>query len=101
VLLATGLDNLGRSRLSCRDADGREVWKVDLPYGPLAGTPLEIDGTYLLAATSGVIWRVESATGKELAKIETGCPLGTGPVRLGDQLLVGGRDGSLYKVEQP
>jgi len=56
---------------------------------------------YALAATSGVIWCVDPSTGKELAKVEIGYPLSTGPVQLGRQLLVGGHDGSLYEVETP
>jgi len=96
VLLATEDD-----RLYCLDAVQEIVWQVALPYGPLAGAPLEIDGHFVLAAQSGVIWRAEPATGNELAKIETGYPLGTGPVRLGDGLLIGGQDGCLYKVPLP
>lgn len=96
VLLATDDD-----QLYCLDADQETVWQIPLPYGPLAGPPIEVDGHYLLAAESGVIWRVETATGNEVAKIETGYPLGTGPVKLGDGLLVGGHDGSLYKVQMP
>jgi len=96
VLLATDDD-----QLYCLDAKQQIVWQVALAYGPLAGAPLEADGHYLLASASGVIWRVEPATGRELAKLETGYPLGTGPVRLGDGLLVGGHDGSLHKVPLP
>jgi outer membrane protein assembly factor BamB len=96
VLLATDDD-----QLYCLDANQKVVWRLPLSYGPLAGNPLNTDAGYVLAATSGVIWRLESATGKELAKIETGCPLGTGPVPLGDGLLVGGHDGCLYKVQMP
>ena len=96
VLLATDDD-----QLYCLDADQKTVWQVPLPYGPLAGAPIEVDGHYLLAARSGVIWRAETATGNEVARIETGYPLGTGPVRLSDGLLVGGHDGSLYEVQMP
>jgi len=96
VLLATDDD-----QLYCLDGDQKTVWQVPLPYGPLAGAPIEVDGHYLLAAESGVIWRAETATGNEVAKIETGYPLGTGPVKLGDGLLVGGHDGSLYMVRMP
>ena len=96
VLLATDDD-----QLHCLDANRKVVWQVTLAYGPLAGAPLAIDGHYVLAATSGVIWRVEPATGKELGKIETGQPLGTGPVPLGDGLVVGGHDGCLYTLKMP
>ena len=96
VLLATDDD-----RLYCLDAGRKIVWQVPLLYGPLAGRPLSTESGDVLAAASGVIWRLDPATGKELAKIETGQPLGTGPVPFGDGLLVGGHDGCLYKVQVP
>ena len=46
-----------------------------------------------------MVARVEAASGKELAKIETGRPLGTGPVLLGNDLLLCGNDGTLHVVE--
>ena len=96
VLLSTDDD-----RLLCLDGSGELRWRVQLPYGPLAGTPLEAGDQYILAALGGVVWRVEAMTGKELGKIDTGRPLGTGPVPLGNQLLLGGRDGSLLEIERP
>jgi hypothetical protein len=87
--------------LHCLDAEGKLLWQVPLPYGPLAGDPLELDGAYVLAAAVGVIWRIDPATGNELARIETGYPLATGPTLLGEDLLVAGEDGSLYKVPKP
>jgi len=96
VLLATDDD-----RLYCLDAGGEVVWEVPLPYGPLAGRPLGTESGDVLAARSGVLWRLDPATGKELATVEAGNPLGTGPVPLGDGLLVGGHDGCLYKVPMP
>jgi hypothetical protein len=96
VLLSTD-DN----RFLCLDGSGELRWLVQLPYGPLAGTPLEVGDQYILAALGGAVWRVEAKTGKELGKIDTGRPLGTGPVPLGNQLLLGGRDGSLLEIERP
>ena len=88
-------------RLCCVDAEQKMLWKIALLYGPLAGAPLAIDKGYVLAATGGVVWRVEASTGEEVAKVETGYPLATGPVLLGSRLLVGGHDGNLYEIEKP
>lgn len=96
VMLSTDDD-----RLLCLDGTGELRWQIKMPYGPLAGPPLETGNHYVLAATGGVVWRIEAATGKEVGKIDTGRPLGTGPVLLGKHLLIGGRDGSLYKVKLP
>jgi len=101
VLLATD-----DGQLLLLDAEGKVLGRLPLPYGPLAGTPLEIDGSYVLASASGVVWRVRPPSGdapaKELGKIETGRPLGSGPVlRREGHLLLAGRDGSLLEVAMP
>ena len=96
VLLATD-DN----QLLCLDAKGEKLWQIALAYGPLAGSPLAVEDGYVFASTSGVIWRVDAKTGKELGKVETGRALATGPAAMGNQVFVGGTDGSIYEVKQP
>ncbi|HID74982.1 MAG TPA: hypothetical protein EYP56_03190, partial [Planctomycetaceae bacterium] len=88
-------------QLHCLDEQKRLLWQITLPYGPLAGAPLALDGDYILASTDGVLWRVEGTTGKEKGKVAVEQPLGTGAVRLGDRLVVGGHDGTLYQVPIP
>ena len=82
------------------DAEGK-VRTGNLPHGPLAGMPIGVDDHLLFASTRGVIWKIDAATGEELGSVDVKLPLQTGPVLLGDHLLVGGRDGSLYRVDKP
>jgi outer membrane protein assembly factor BamB len=95
VMLATD-----SGQLCCLDATGQLLWQAPLPYGPLVGSPLAAGDHYLLAAGS-VVWRVDGKTGKELAKADAPGPLATGPVLLGNRLLLGGHDGSLYQLTPP
>lgn len=95
VLLAT------EDHLYCLADAPKLLWKVPLPAGPLAGPPLENAGAYLLAAAGGLVWRVDPATGKELARTEIRQPLATGPVPFGSDLLVGAPDGTLYQIKRP
>ncbi|MBN1588192.1 MAG: PQQ-binding-like beta-propeller repeat protein, partial [Pirellulales bacterium] len=88
-------------QLVCLNSAGEIVWKTPLEHGPLAGPPLPVANDYLLAYANGVLVHVEGASGKELAKLETGRPLGTGPVLLGENVLLVGNDGTLYVSEQP
>ena len=76
--------------------------RVDrLPYGRPIGEPL-VEGTnWLFATATGIVWRVDSATGEELAKEETGLALGSGLVQLGSRLIVAGHDGTLYVTSKP
>ncbi len=96
VLMATE-DN----RLFCVNADGKQLWRTKLKYGPLAGAPLLLGGNYILVARGGTICRIETATGKELGKLDVGFPLATGAAPIGQGLLVGGFDGTIYEVRQP
>ena len=96
VLAATD-DN----QLFCLDAKGKRLWQVKLEHGALAGAPLRIGKAYVLASRSGIVSRIEAATGKELGSVDTGYPLAAGPVLCGQKLLVGGHDGTLYEVRQP
>ena len=96
VMLTT--DN---GQLICLDDRQNLLWQINLPYGPLAGPPWATAGQFILASQSGVVWRVDAASGKELGKVETASPLGTGPVALGNRLFVGSHDGCIYEVQVP
>ncbi|MEE8450643.1 MAG: PQQ-binding-like beta-propeller repeat protein, partial [Thermoguttaceae bacterium] len=96
VMLATD-DN----QLYCFDGAGKLVWQTVMAHGPLAGRPLPIEDGYVAASLSGVVWRIDAKTGEQLGKVETGRPLGCGPVRLGTRLLLGGFDGTLYQIQLP
>lgn len=88
-------------RLYCMGPDQKLTWQVPTPHGPLAGTPLRAGGKYFLSSTGGKVWVVDAASGKTLTETDVGHPLATGPVLLGDRLVVGGHDGTLYHIQQP
>ena len=88
-------------KLLCFGADGKPSWTIGLIHGLPAGRPLAVGNDLIFASLDGVVWRVEAATGRELAELETGHPLGTGPVLLGKRLLLSGHDGTLYLIDQP
>jgi len=88
-------------QLLCLDGKGDLAWRVALLHGPLAGPPLPAGGDFLLAHASGVLARVEGGSGREVARIETGNPLGAGPIPLDEKVLLVGSDGTLYVSEFP
>lgn len=94
VMLATDKEGL-----ICFEAGQTQRWISKLPYGPLAGLPLEDQGGYILASTSGMVWRVSGADGSEISKVDVGEPLGLGAAAFGTaQLLVSGADGTLFII---
>ena len=96
VLLATDDD-----QLYCLTPEQKLLWQVPLAHGPLAGAPAESGGRYVLASMAGMVWTIDAESGKEAAVEDLGRPLGCGPVPFGDQLLLAGRDGTLYLVGKP
>jgi outer membrane protein assembly factor BamB len=96
VLVATA-----KGRLFCVNEQQEVVWQADLKYGPLSGAPFLAGDDIYLSAQSGMVWRVSAASGKELGKVDAGCPLGTGPMLIGTRLIVGGHDGSLLELKKP
>lgn len=95
VLLATEA-----GQLLCFDAEAQLRWRVALPDAPLAGATV-LDDHLLLATAAGTLWRIDAGDGHEVGRVELRRPLATDPVPVGREVVVGGRTGSLYRVEVP
>jgi TolA-binding protein len=91
---------LQERKLICVEQD-RQLWQADLPRGPLAGRPQMIDTDLLLVHAAGAVARLDVASGKELAAVDIGEPLGDTVAPFGNRLLVGGRDGVLHIANSP
>lgn len=74
------------------------VWQVPWQHGHLAGMPLATDDGLLLSTMTGQIYRLAADSGNELASVDLGEPLATGPVALGDRWLLAGCGGTLLVV---
>jgi outer membrane protein assembly factor BamB len=98
VIIASELDGI-----VCFDAEPKLRWQLSpSPHGPLAGPPLATDdGDLVLIYQSGVVARVDAATGKELATTEVGQPLGSAACLLGSELFLSGSDGVIHRVSLP
>lgn len=96
MLLATDTDEL-----CCFDAEGKQVWRVPLPHGPLSGHPVLVQGELVCASTSGIVWRAAMDTGQELGKADVGEALDSGPVAFSGGILLAAADGSLRVVRMP
>lgn len=74
------------------------VWQIPWKHGPLAGEPLATDDGLLLSTMTGQVYRLAAESGNELASVDLGEPLATGPVALGDRWLLAGYGGTLMVV---
>ncbi len=80
---------------------GELRWQVPLEHGQLAGPPLVIADSVLLAYRKGVVERRSLADGKPLGTINVEHPLATGPVAFLQKLVVAAADGTLLVIDQP
>jgi outer membrane protein assembly factor BamB len=88
--------------LVCFAADGRVRWQQPPDRGSLAGPPLACpDGDLLVAYQSGLVCRLDAATGNALAQHDVGEPL-LGPVCIvGSQVFIAGSDGVVHRITLP
>ncbi len=86
----------------CIGGDGRVRWQRPTDQGFLAGPPLGLpDGDLLVALQSGIVARLDAATGKELSHHDVGEPL-AGPICVWkSQAYLSGSDGVVHRVSIP
>jgi hypothetical protein len=88
-------------KLLALDPKGETRWQANLENGPLAGAPLVLPDSILIAYRKGIIERRSLADGKPIATLNVEQPLATGPVSFLQKLVVAGNDGAILVVDQP
>jgi outer membrane protein assembly factor BamB len=88
--------------LVCLGGDGRVRWQRPPEHGFLAGPPVALpEGDLLVAHQSGLVCRLDAATGKELSRHEVGEPL-AGPICIWkSQAYLSGSDGVVHRIPIP
>ncbi len=89
--------------LVCLASDGKIRWQEATSiHGPIAGPPLATsEGDLLVAFQSGIVCRLDPATGKELSRHDIGEPL-LGPLcLLGANVYLSGSDGVVHRTSLP
>jgi outer membrane protein assembly factor BamB len=96
ILLATDAGDL-----VCLDSAGKQLWKIALVDGPLAGHPVEVGGDIVLALKRGLLLRVAAASGKEIARADLSQSLSGDAAVAGSTLLMPTAAGGILKVVFP
>jgi outer membrane protein assembly factor BamB len=89
------------NELYCFDGQPAKRWQVPLPYGPLAGDPVLLEGKLVLASTRGVVWSIDPANGQEASRVELNQPLASAAIPVGAHLILAGPDGVLHRIAKP
>ncbi|HVT29503.1 MAG TPA: PQQ-binding-like beta-propeller repeat protein [Lacipirellulaceae bacterium] len=96
-LLVTTADD----KLIDLSAEGNVKWQEPIQNGPLAGPPLVLPDSIVLAYRKGVIERRSLADGKIVGTANLQQPVATGPVAFMQHLVLAGPDGTLLVVDMP
>jgi hypothetical protein len=88
--------------LVCIGGDGKSRWQQPLSHGPLAGPVIATpEGDLVAAHQSGVVSRLDAASGKELANHDVGEAL-QGPACIqGQHVFLAGSDGVVHRIAVP
>ena len=84
--------------LVCLDGQQNEKWTIEIAEQDqrLAGPPVFVNGSYILASIRGTVWKVDAATGEEQQKVDLGEPLGSGVIQFNGRSIVLSHDGTLH-----
>ncbi|MBL8848870.1 MAG: PQQ-binding-like beta-propeller repeat protein [Planctomycetaceae bacterium] len=90
------------SSLHCLDlnAELTSRWQLDLNGAGLAGRPLKVGDSLLIALVDGRVQLIAAATGEVQKELTTGCRLSGAPVNAAGEWLVPSLDGSLIRVTE-
>jgi outer membrane protein assembly factor BamB len=89
------------SKLRGIDADGKELFQVELPAGPPIGKPIMHEGQVVLAGKSGWIVAIDTGSGTVLGQADLGQPISATPLLIDNILMVPGSEGVVYRTPVP
>ena len=89
------------SKLRGIDADGKELFQVELPAGPPIGKPIMHEGQVVLAGKSGWIVAIDAGSGTVLGQADLGQPISATPLLIDNILMVPGSEGVVYRTPVP
>lgn len=90
-----------RGQLLCLDAaqELNQRWTIPLDGDHITGTPTLVNGRLLVATMNGRVLLLDPASGDITGSLALEQPLEHGPMAIGEYMVVGSIDGSLFRVE--
>ncbi|MGI9469909.1 MAG: PQQ-binding-like beta-propeller repeat protein [Rubripirellula sp.] len=89
------------SKLRGIDADGAQLFEVDIPKGSPIGQPIVVDDTIVLVGKTGWLLAINATSGEVTGQTDLGQPISGTPLVAGTRLLVPGTEGVVYLTEIP
>jgi len=88
-------------QLHAYDAQGQEVFDVQLPAGKPVGKPVVEGDSLILAGGNGWVAVIDTKAGEVSGQTDLEQPISATPLSIGSSLLVPGKEGVIYIVKVP
>jgi len=75
--------------LRCLSFDGKELWKFNVPGGPVLASPVVASGRTYVSGCDSTLHVIDTKTGKELGSVQLEGQTGASAAVVGDDLYVG------------
>jgi outer membrane protein assembly factor BamB len=89
----------GDEHIYCLDKEGKQVWKFQVPGGPVMGTPAIVKNRTFAAGCDSNLTVLDLAKGKSLGSVDLGGQVGATVAIAGDRLFVGTMSNEVLAVD--
>jgi outer membrane protein assembly factor BamB len=85
--------------LRCLSLDGKELWKFNVPGGPVLASPVVAAGRTYVSGCDSTLHVIDTKTGKELGAVQLEGQTGASAAVVGDDLYVGTMSNQMLAID--
>jgi outer membrane protein assembly factor BamB len=85
--------------LHCLSKAGKELWKINVPGGPVLASPVVADGRTFCSGCDSTLHMIDTKTGKELGSVQLEGQTGASAAVVGDDLYIGTMSNQMLAVD--
>jgi outer membrane protein assembly factor BamB len=85
--------------LRCLSLEGKELWKFNVPGGPVLASPVVADGRTYVSGCDSTLHVIDTKTGKELGAVQLDGQTGASAAVIGDDLYVGTMSNQMLAID--
>jgi outer membrane protein assembly factor BamB len=85
--------------LHCLSNDGKELWKANVPGGPVLASPVVAAGKTFCSGCDSTLHIIDTKTGKELGSVQLDGQTGASAAAVGDDLYIGTMSNQMLAID--
>jgi outer membrane protein assembly factor BamB len=85
--------------LHCLSKDGKELWKANVPGGPVLASPVVAAGKTFCSGCDSTLHIIDTKTGKELGSVQLDGQTGASAAVVGDDLYIGTMSNQMLAID--